>query len=63
MISRHKDLELRSDYGSFTAGTGDLVTGSTLSLVMAMAGRSAYLTGLNGPGVTILRARINAGPR
>lgn len=56
-----KGLQLRSDDGPFTAGTGPLITGSTLALVMAMAGRSAYLDELDGPGVPILRSRIGAG--
>src|ERR1700720_4209344 len=33
------DLELRADDGPFGAGRGPLVTGSTVALVMAMAGR------------------------
>lgn len=32
-------LQLRADDGSFATGTGPLVTGSTLALVMSMAGR------------------------
>lgn len=53
-------LELRAADGPFAAGAGPLVTGSTLALVMAMAGRAAYLDELVGPGVPILRQRINA---
>jgi uncharacterized protein (TIGR03083 family) len=52
-------LQLRSDDGLFAAGTGPLVTGSTLALVMSMAGRTAYLDQLGGPGVAILRDRVN----
>lgn len=51
-------LELRADDGPFAAGEGDLVAGTTLALVMAMAGRVAYLDALEGPGVPALRARI-----
>ncbi len=52
-------LRLRADDGSFATGTGPLVIGSTLSLVMSMAGRSDYLGQLTGPGVSILRARLH----
>ena len=53
-------LELKADDGPFAAGTGSLVTGPTLALVMAMAGRGAYLEQLQGPGVEILRQRLAA---
>ena len=52
------DLELRADDGPFGAGRGPLVTGSTVALVMAMAGRQPYLDELSGAGVQLLRARI-----
>jgi uncharacterized protein (TIGR03083 family) len=52
------DLQLAADDGPFTTGEGPLVTGSTLALVMAMAGRTAYLDQLDGPGVVALRARV-----
>ena len=51
-------LHLRAEDGPFTAGSGPLVTGSTLALVMGMAGRAAYLDELDGPGVTVLRDRL-----
>ncbi|NKX52191.1 maleylpyruvate isomerase family mycothiol-dependent enzyme [Arthrobacter deserti] len=51
-------LQLRADDGRFAAGTGPLVTGSTLALVMAMAGRASYLGELHGPGVPALRSRL-----
>lgn len=51
-------LQLRADDGPFTAGTGPLVTGSTLALVMTMAGRAPYLEYLQGPGMPVLRARL-----
>ena len=54
------DLELRADDGPFVAGTGPLVTGSTLALVMSMAGRVSYLAELDGPGVPALRSRLQA---
>ena len=53
-------LELRADDGPFAAGTGPLVTGSTLALVMAMAGRVPYVAELDGPGVPALRSRLRA---
>lgn len=53
-------LDLRADDGPFAAGTGALVTGSTLALVMVMAGRGAYLEMVQGPGVDILRQRLAA---
>lgn len=57
-----RGLRLKSDDGPFTEGAGSLVTGSTLALVMAMAGRSAYLDALDGPGVPVLRSRISTRP-
>ena len=51
-------LRLRADDGPFATGTGPLVTGSTLALVMAMAGRAPYLDHLDGPGVPTLRSRL-----
>jgi uncharacterized protein (TIGR03083 family) len=58
--TRVADLQLRADDGPFAAGTGPLVTGSTLALVMSMAGRVAYLAALDGPGVPTLRSRLQA---
>jgi uncharacterized protein (TIGR03083 family) len=52
-------LELRADDGPFATGTGPLVTGSTLALVMGMAGRAPYVDQLDGPGVPTLRARAD----
>jgi uncharacterized protein (TIGR03083 family) len=52
------DLQLRANDGPFATGTGPLVTGSTLALVMSMAGRVPYLAELDGPGVPTLRSRI-----
>lgn len=50
-------LQLQADDGPFQVGEGPLVTGPTMALVMAMAGRSAYLDDLDGPGVAQLRQR------
>jgi uncharacterized protein (TIGR03083 family) len=54
------DLHLQADDGPFTAGSGPLVTGSTLALVMSMAGRAPYVDDLNGPGVQLIRSRVQA---
>lgn len=51
-------LQLRADDGPFATGSGPLVTGSTLALVMSMANRAAYLGELDGPGVAVLRMRL-----
>lgn len=50
-------LRLEATDGPFTAGIGPLVTGTTIALTMAMAGRTAYLDDLSGPGVLALRGR------
>lgn len=52
-------LRLQADDGPFAAGSGPLVTGSTLALVMAMAGRTPYLDELDGPGLPTLRERVS----
>jgi uncharacterized protein (TIGR03083 family) len=52
-------LQLRADDGPFATSTGPLVTGSTLALVMSMAGRAPYVEELDGPGVPILRSRVH----
>jgi uncharacterized protein (TIGR03083 family) len=54
-------LRLEATDGSFATGTGPLVSGTTLALTMAMAGRRAYCDDLAGPGVPELRARCSAG--
>jgi uncharacterized protein (TIGR03083 family) len=58
--TRAAGLRLQADDGPFTAGTGPLVTGSTLALVMSMAGRLPYLAELDGPGAPALRSRLQA---
>ncbi|MEU6727516.1 maleylpyruvate isomerase family mycothiol-dependent enzyme [Nonomuraea wenchangensis] len=50
-------LRLVADDGPFTTGSGPLVSGSTLALIMAMTGRAAYCDELAGDGVKILRDR------
>lgn len=53
-------LRLEADDGPFTAGQGSHVTGSTLALVMTMAGRPDYLGELDGPGRGILLERTGS---
>lgn len=56
--STAKGLSLRASDGPFVAGSGPEVTGPTLSLVMVLAGRPAFLDQLDGPGVDVLAKRI-----
>lgn len=60
--SAARGLRLVATDGPFVAGEGPEVRGSTLALVMATAGRTAYLDDLAGPGVGTLRERV-AAPR
>ncbi|MEU3945834.1 maleylpyruvate isomerase family mycothiol-dependent enzyme [Streptomyces sp. NPDC029526] len=50
-------LRLVADDGPFETGSGPVVCGPTLSLVMAMTGRTAYCDDLEGDGVELLRSR------
>jgi len=50
-------LRLEATDGPFATGDGPLVSGTTLALTMATAGRGAYCDDLTGPGVPIVRAR------
>lgn len=52
-----KGLRLEATDGPFTTGTGPLVTGPTLALVLAMAGRASAYEELSGPGVPELIRR------
>jgi uncharacterized protein (TIGR03083 family) len=54
-------LRLEATDGPFATGAGPLVTGSTLALTMAMAGRRAYCDDLSGPGAEVLRERCSSG--
>lgn len=56
--TRAAGLQLKADDGPFKAGDGPIVTGSTLALVMALAGRVPYVGELQGPGVPMLASRI-----
>lgn len=53
-------LTVRATDGEFHTGAGPEVVGSTLALVMAMAGRGEYLAELNGAGVSVLSERFGA---
>ncbi|MEJ2868292.1 maleylpyruvate isomerase family mycothiol-dependent enzyme [Actinomycetospora sp. OC33-EN08] len=55
-------LRLAATDGPFAAGPDDgpLVSGPTLALVMAMAGRAAFCDDLTGPGVPTLRERCGS---
>ncbi len=52
-------LRVEATDGPFATGTGPLVSGPTIALVMAMAGRSAYCDDLAGPGLPTLRDRVS----
>ncbi|MFE5240976.1 MULTISPECIES: maleylpyruvate isomerase family mycothiol-dependent enzyme [unclassified Streptomyces] len=57
---RIEGLSLAADDGPFRTGTGPLVTGPTLSLLMAMTGRGPHCDDLSGDGVELLRERCPA---
>ncbi|MET7320845.1 maleylpyruvate isomerase family mycothiol-dependent enzyme [Streptomyces sp. NPDC005549] len=50
-------LRLAADDGPFTTGSGPVVSGPTVALVMAMTGRATYCDDLEGDGVELLRDR------
>lgn len=53
-----RDLRLQASDATFEIGTGPLVRGTLLDLVMIMAGRSDYLEWLEGDGVAELSSRL-----
>ncbi len=55
--SRIAGLHLAAADTPFTSGAGPTVSGPTIALIMAMTGRGAYLTELDGDGVALLRER------
>lgn len=55
--SRIRGLRLTATDSSFTTGSGPLVSGATLALIMAMTGRMVYCDELDGDGVAMLRDR------
>lgn len=50
-------LRLVAQDGPFSTGSGPLVSGPTLALVMAMTGRATHCDDLEGDGVDLLRSR------
>ena len=50
-------LRVEASDGPFATGDGPLVTGTTVALMMAMAGRRAYCDDPTGPGLPTLRNR------
>jgi uncharacterized protein (TIGR03083 family) len=54
-------LRLEATDGPFRAGDGLLVSGTTLALTMAMAGRGIYCADLTGPGMPTLERRCLSG--
>ena len=54
---RIRGLRLAATDGPFSTGSGPLVSGSTLALTMAMAGRGAYCAEIRGDGAATLRER------
>ncbi|MDN5919017.1 MAG: maleylpyruvate isomerase family mycothiol-dependent enzyme [Pseudonocardia sp.] len=56
-------LQLEAMDGPFRHGEGPPVSGTSEALTMTLAGRSAYLGELSGPGVTLLRDRIDSGDK
>ncbi len=50
-------LRVEATDGPFATERGPLVTGTTLALTMAMAGRAAFCADLDGDGVATLRER------
>jgi uncharacterized protein (TIGR03083 family) len=61
--SRATGLRLAASDGPFDGGSGPLVSGPTLALIMAMAGRAAYCDELDGDGVASLRSRCEPAVR
>jgi len=51
-------LTLRATDADLSLGSGPVVEGPALALLLATAGRRAALPELTGPGVTVLRGRI-----
>ena len=55
--ARWQARPLQASDGPFATGSGPLVSGSTLALIMAMTGRVTYCDELDGDGAATLRAR------
>lgn len=56
-------IRLEATDGPFRHGEGPLVSGTSEALTMTLAGRSAYLDELSGPGVASVRDRVDSGDR
>jgi uncharacterized protein (TIGR03083 family) len=54
---RVRGLRVSATDGPFAGGVGPKVSGTTLSLIMAMTGRAPYCDELDGDGLAILRER------
>lgn len=54
---RIRGIRLQATDGPFATGSGPLVSGSTLALIMAMTGRTTYCDELDGAGAATLRDR------
>lgn len=55
-----RGLTLLATDAPFRSGSGPEATGPVLDLVMVMAGRAEHLDHLDGPGVAVLRGRLQA---
>jgi uncharacterized protein (TIGR03083 family) len=55
--TRSSGLTLRATDADWSAGSGPVVSGPALSLVLAITGRSAALADLSGDGLATLRSR------
>lgn len=55
--SRVRGLRLTATDGPFAAGAGPRMSGTTLALIMAMAGRGCYAGELDGDGAAVFRER------
>lgn len=53
-----KDLTLEANDSDFRIGSGPIVRGNLLDLIMTMAGRPNYLSDLEGDGVAEIKRRI-----
>ncbi|MGW8565594.1 maleylpyruvate isomerase family mycothiol-dependent enzyme [Isoptericola sp. NPDC055881] len=56
-----RGLRLEATDGPFAHGDGAVVRGSTLALVMVLAGRSAFCDELTGDGLVRMRERVSPG--
>lgn len=54
-----RELSLEATDGPFTTEAGPLVRGTTLALVMLMAGRTVFCDELEGDGLPALRSRCH----